>query len=223
MKNLQAIRSKTKQILEALNRKNAYFYFMPLKGAVSSEDRKILRKKLIEEIKNNFKPGKQQEFNWNKLMNTGVKPDCPFASISISHCRKAGAFVFVLDKSISIGFDIEEAKRISKKSVSRVASIQEIEQAPFPALLWSAKEAGFKCLSDQVNRLMLRGCMISRWRKNQVGYFFECHSGDKKAGGMASLAGGLVLAYAEIQLSEKTKPDLYLKSPVISALKSSLS
>ena len=206
MTNIETIHSKTKKLLETFGRKNVHFHFTVFSNQkAGTAERRELRQQLIQKIKNHkdFESHKK-DFDWNNLLITGKKPDSPVASISISHCRNLGVFLFTFDKNLSIGFDMEQKKRITEKIVKRVSSNEEWEKAPTPALLWTAKEASFKCLSSNKTPLLLSDCRIYSWKKDptQKIYFFHCHLEkiEKKAFGSAGFSEDLALAYAEIKL-----------------------
>ena len=168
------------------------------------EERKIIRKKLTAQIKK-YKILKKIKHQWNEntLLKPGRKPECPFAAISVSHCSYIGVFLIAFSDHLSIGFDIEEKQRVTKQILSRIALKQEIQQSPSPSLLWTAKEAGFKCLSRQKN-LTLSDCLISNWRKKRKKetYFFNCSYGEKTCWGTAGFIKGFALAYTERRMTK---------------------
>ena len=203
MRNLKTIYSQTKEMLNCFGQKNIHCHFtLFLNKKTGIQERRELRQKLIEQIKNHKDFQKAEKgFNWDNLLKLGTKADCPFASVSISHCNYLGAFLFTFDKRLSIGFDIEQKKRITKKIIARISSKEERDQAPNNALLWVAKEAGFKCLSDNKAQLLLSDCLISNWKKEKTKeiYFFNSYSktNNKKALGLARFIDDLALAYTE--------------------------
>lgn len=205
MKNLEDTHLKTKKMLECFGRKNIQAHFLSFSNKIGLKERKVLRQKMVSQIKahKDFKKN-EKDFNWKKLLKTGGKPECPFISISVSHCNCLGAFLFVFDKKFSIGFDMEQKNRITDKLVNRISSKAEIKQSPFPALLWVAKEASFKCFSNNQNQFLLSHCLISSWKKTlmQDIYFFDSHlkTNNKTALGTACFTDDLALAYAEIQI-----------------------
>ncbi len=203
MSRLKNLQFSAKEMLDSLSRTDAHIYFTRFPNKkIELKERTFLREALINQIKSRQAIGERSEnFNWGHLLKIGQKPECPFASISIAHCPFIGGFLFVFDTSLSIGFDIEQKKRITKKLIGRISSTEEIQTAPSPALLWAAKEAGFKCLYERQTQLLLSACRISHWRKDpekQI-YFFNCHSKKtgKKAVGAGRAIENLVMAYAE--------------------------
>ena len=213
-KKTEKIYLKIKQLLE--NFGPIHFDLLLFKSEkAGAEERKELRKKLIEQIKKqkNFQPKakklkpsccerftqKQELLPWDSLLKIGSKPEGPLVHISISHSYNLGVFLFVFDKKKSIGFDIEQKDRITKKLISRISSKKEIKQAPFPQLLWVSKEAGLKGLSDNKKPLLLSDCFISNWSQSKKIYFFECHSKKtkKKALGASCFVDNIALAYTE--------------------------
>lgn len=200
MKDSKAVYLKTNEMLEQIDRKNVQAHFMQFDETARTKKQLKLREELLKQIKHHkdFK-AREKDFDWNQILKPELKSHCPFASISISYFKDWGAFLFVFDQKLSIGFDVEEKKRITKKLVSRIASKEEVEQSPFPSLLWTAKEASFKCLSKNPAVSLLSDCFISHWREKKGFYFFECQAKKikKKASGLLCFSEDLVLAYAE--------------------------
>lgn len=130
------------------------------------------------------------------------RPEHPLASVSLSHTGALGAFVFTLDKNRSIGLDIEQTKRVTHKILTRVANQNEIQQAPLPALLWTAKEAGLKSLNRKRQKLFLKDCVVLSWKKLKhlkQAFVFEClcKKTGRKAFGTAQHTRKWTMAYAE--------------------------
>ncbi len=202
--SVKAVALKAKKALSALGRENAYIHVMPFSTKTEGE-RKRLRQRLVREIKNSldFKNIKKKFdwdlFDWGPLLKPGSKAQSLFATISISHCEGFGAFVFVFEKNLSIGWDLEKKNRITEKIVGRISSEKELKSSPSPPLLWTAKEAVFKCFSNSQSFLLLSDGLISHWIKDKEFYFFKGRSKktDKEALGVACFINNLVLAYAE--------------------------
>ena len=229
MKNLKFIHSKTKELLKYVGRTKVHTGFVLFPNEkIGIQERKKLRQKLIEQIKKhkdftpilseNFSSYRREKteklqpdgyknhkknFDGNNLLKLEQKPNCPYASISLSHCNHLGAFLFVFDKTLSIGLDIEWAQRVTNRLVDRISSKEEVQQTPQPSLLWTAKEASLKCFSNEKTSLFLKDCLISNWKKevSQDIYFFDAYSKktNEKSKGAARIINGLTLAYAEMQ------------------------
>ena len=140
--------------------------------------------------------------DFSSFLVPGTRLAHPLASVSLSHTGALGAFVLTTDKSRSIGFDIEQTKRVTNRILSRVAGENEIRQAPGPALLWSAKEAGLKSLAKKGQKLFLKDCVVLGWKKLKTieqAFVFECLSKKtrQKAKGAAQQIGKWTMAYAE--------------------------
>ena len=92
---------------------------------------------------------------------------------------------------------------MTNKLIGRISSKKEVQQVPQPSLLWTAKEASLKCLSDGTASFLLKDCLISNWKKepSQEIYFFDCHSKkiNKEANGVVRTINDLTVAYAENQ------------------------
>jgi len=71
------------------------------------------------------------------------RPHVPGWSLSISHCPTAGGWVGVPSPN-KIGLDLELESRLSLDTIRRVSTSDEIQAAPKPHWLWSAKEALYK-------------------------------------------------------------------------------
>ena len=204
MTDLQIIRLKTKYMLKPFNKKGVDFYFMSFKcKKLGLKERQALRQELVKKLKQKITYVK----NFNNLLTVGVKPDSSFASITISHCKNIGAFLFVLDKNLGIGFDIEKTHRVKQKVIKRVSTVKEIKLSPHPALLWTAKEAVFKALFNKKEALLLSECQITDWKKSSPKgfYSFKSTAKGKKAVGRACFAKDLALAYAESK-TRRLKP-----------------
>ena len=103
----------------------------------------------------------------------------------------------------SIGLDFEETHRVSRLIVSRVSHLKELNSSPSPCLLWTAKEASFKCFSESDNKLILSDCLISDWSEIEEkdslkkSYFFKAKSKNQTGIGIAFSVDNLTLAYTE--------------------------
>ncbi len=85
--------------------------------------------------------------------------------ISISHCPEFGGFVICTKP---VGFDVERLDRLKKEIIERVCSEKELADAPEPQLLWSAKEAVFKC--SHLYKV-LSDAKIDQWQTSQNDMF----------------------------------------------------
>lgn len=131
----------------------------------------------------------------------------PFATISIAHCPKLGGFIFSFDNRFSLGFDMELSYRPTQKLLSRVSKEKELNEAPLPSLLWTAKEAAFKCANQALipKPQFLKHCLISGWRQiKKRAYQFDFHRENHKeiqGRGIAFSKGHLTVAVASINQS----------------------
>ena len=203
---LKSLHLQTKQMLEHFGQTEAYCCFILFsKQKTGDRERTILRQKLIQEI-TQHKSFKKHESRFYKkaLLNLKQRPECPFVSLSVSHCNYLGGFVFVFGKKFSIGFDIENAQRVTKKIISRISSKKEVQQAPHPALLWTAKEASLKCLSRRWDHFMLKDCLVSDWEKKSDSYQFSAclKNQDLRCKGIVFLTENLAIAYSETKTNK---------------------
>lgn len=130
-------------------------------GSEQPDYRKEIRDYLGEKFSAHFS---LQEQAW--LADLNRRPIPQDGHLSISHCRRLGGFCF---SQFEVGFDVEEISRISVPLINRTAPENEKTQAPRPEFLWSAKEAGFKALSDQLQTITQIEC--TEWQshfENQV-------------------------------------------------------
>ncbi|MDE0092563.1 MAG: hypothetical protein OXN83_04690 [Oligoflexia bacterium] len=194
---------KIKELLSFFQKKKAGYqvYLMPfLNKKASLLDKKRLRKNLICQIKSH-RNYVEKGYNWGKLLQLRTKPSCPWVGLSISYCDYLGAYVIVFDKKLSIGFDMEQKKRVTNQVAQRISSNREFDQSPHPALLWVAKEAGVKSLSAPSSPILFKDCLLSNWRvacSNQNYFFDFCLRGGHKYKGVAGVVGDLAIAYTEV-------------------------
>jgi len=197
--------------------KTRFFCRQFINSNLSVEDRKELRRFLVWQIKV-LGFHKEKEFDFSPLLKIGTKPEHPFLALSISHSKNLACFVLkdlrsssqkdLVFKKISIGLDIEEAGRVSRQIVSRISIPEELEACPSPALLWTAKEATFKCLTQK--NLLLNDCFISNWEKAsfEKSYFFKAENkSHQKAKGVAFEVASTALAYAETITKQPSNKD----------------
>ncbi|MNK91498.1 4'-phosphopantetheinyl transferase superfamily protein [compost metagenome] len=83
------------------------------------------------------------------------------AFTSRSHTQGAGIFVAHFS---AVGVDIEISERVTPAVVARIASAQELNAAPSPASLWSAKEAAFKALYTFAQPPVVSQISIGDWK-----------------------------------------------------------
>ncbi len=86
----------------------------------------------------------------------------PDLNSSISHTHDLGIVALC---SAPIGVDIEKTSRVHSDVVRRIASAEEMQQAPSPAALWCAKEASFKALRDFAQPSVVSAISIGNWTK----------------------------------------------------------
>ncbi len=94
-----------------------------------------------------------------QLYDLNLRPQPAQGFISISHCKNMGGFSY---SRLPHGFDVEEIKRISETIITRTTTEQERSQAPHPKLLWVAKEAAYKALSD-TQPLIITDLVCTAW------------------------------------------------------------
>ena len=106
-------------------------------GSSYDSHRMEIRKGILEYLK-----AHHPEEIKGSVWNLEAPPTLPHLFISISHCKGMGGFVIC---SQSIGLDVEEKSRLSVPLLERISSEEERRICPQLELLWTAKEAIFKC------------------------------------------------------------------------------
>ena len=96
-------------------------------------------------------------------------------SLCLSHCPFFMGCVFRQGGGkVSLGFDLEKPDRLKScsRTLERVASARERDQAPHPVALWSAKEAAFKSLKGTTSSL--KSISLFNWqRENSHTFRYE--------------------------------------------------
>ena len=81
----------------------------------------------------------------NSVMDLTQPPRLETGAVSISHCRLMGGWAYSATAE-RLGFDLELVERASPELVLKAATQTELNEAPSPVALWTAKEAAFKFL-----------------------------------------------------------------------------
>lgn len=151
-----------------------YSHFKTFKPeGLTWQKRVSLRKNLLEKLQYESDLFFQKKDSFHEklclnLLKPGSALKNSIAAISISHCSVYGGFVFSFDKAVSLGLDVELIERPGVRPLTRVSTKEEIEAAPLPASLWTAKEAAFKCAQAIDRKLtLLRECIISNWHQRE--------------------------------------------------------
>jgi hypothetical protein len=119
-------------------------------------------------------------------------------SLSISHAMDLGGWLAVPRPS-TVGFDIEDTRRLKLRLIERICTAEEIAAAPDTLLLWSAKEASYRCLEARQPQV-ITDLTLRSWRPDGAGFTFEAvHDGDG-FGGFALRNGDLSFAYAHFSI-----------------------
>ena len=139
-------------------------------GRPGLQDRLCLREDLVKELQRS-RPKNRLKFQPVSLLQPGSNLKNPFAAVSISHCPTLAGFAFSFDGNICLGLDLEMTNRLKTRTLARVSSEEEIQSAPdLPVLLWTAKEAAFKCIAPaDKNFKLLRDIFVSKWRRTAEG------------------------------------------------------
>jgi len=116
---------------------------------------------------------------------------------SISHCALGSGYAIAAEPPFqSVGFDLEDATRILRPIVERVATPEELLAAPDYRALWVAKEAAFKALNRSGAITVMAQARILDWKvKDKTDYFSVfLPTGQWIPGeGFFSISGNLIL------------------------------
>ena len=171
---------------------------------LSIEDRMSFRHFLIEKIKSHKEYKKRGGPELKELLKIGVKPCHPLLAVSISHCKNlaffAAKFFNQKQSSLSIGLDIEKKDRVSHKIISRFSSVKEMQDSPSLGLLWTAKEASFKCFYQEQEQFLVRDFLISSWmpiKSFKDSFTFKSQYKDRQVLGLAFNLQSFSFSYVE--------------------------
>ncbi len=132
------------------------FFFRDTWSSQHTHHRKEMREFLIQKFH------VQNSVDLNQLCNLDEIPSLHFIQkyLSISHCHDLGAIACA---NQPIGIDIEQTNRIQEKIVARMSTASELQNAPNPAHLWTAKEACFKALLSFQQPQVMSQIEITGW------------------------------------------------------------
>ena len=178
-------------------------------------DRLYLRERLVKELQRSG-PQNHLKFQPMSLLQPGSDLKNPFAAVSLSHCPALAGFAFSFDGNVCLGLDLEMTKRLKIQTLARVSSDEEIQSAPdLPVLLWTAKEAAFKCAAAADKSLkFLRDIFVSKWRRTAEGAwlfrFRACFQAKERAAVKAGREPGALRVRASGFAPDLTGPSLPL-------------
>ena len=173
-----------------------YGYFYPLDATGPNREARLkLRRTLVTYLEELIHLGTYRQ----QLLIPGIPPQIPNVAISISHCQTWAGFIFKLAPDISLGFDIEQKFRITKKLVNRISHKEEVECAPSCAFLWGAKEATFKAVPAKPEDFILGNIRIDRWQTlDSQTHRFNFFAGTFRGEGYAFEMEDLIFTIARI-------------------------
>ncbi len=166
------------------------------------EQRKKLRIKFFEQIQTMFPLHTLNEEHKQSILTPGTIPLLSFATISLSHSHNIGGFIISSDTGTVIGFDLEYSLRVKKETVAYISQEQELQQAPSPCALWSAKEAAFKSLHKTQFHSYIKKIFISNWMykaPDTYEYEFNIKDQNLKGRGCIIFFKTLVVGLAQIK------------------------
>ncbi|MFN8791380.1 MAG: 4'-phosphopantetheinyl transferase family protein [Bdellovibrionales bacterium] len=133
-----------------------YAEMQPDWGSQHPQHRDLIRRALNEYLQREH----PEEIN-ESILDLETPPVLKKLRVSISHTQGLGGFVV---SARSAGLDIEQTRRIRPEVLERISSEDERRRCPRPELLWTAKEAVFKCSSQYV---MITQISIDSWFVSQ--------------------------------------------------------
>lgn len=136
-------------------------------GAKQPNFREKLRQGIVQELAAS-QTAQGSDHDYHKLLDLNELPSLEGHHISISHGQDLGGFVATTKGPV--GFDLEMAKRVTTAAMERMASKEEIQQAPSVASLWVAKEAVFKALRWYSQPTTISQIETTGWAKHQSLY-----------------------------------------------------
>ena len=170
--------------------------------------RKCLREFLVKELEKAHSSIKFSQKQRRALLTPGSRPQSLAAPISVSHCPVLGGFVFSFNKKISLGLDMEQSHRVSLSVINRISTREEVKQAPARSLLWTAKEAVFKCVTSEETdhkNLLLKDMLILKWEQRGTEsrlFQFQVKNSDIKGYGVAFLTDNLAFSCSILKRPE---------------------
>ncbi len=140
------------------------------------------------------------ESDTGAILDLSHPPRPDYWCVSISHCDSGGGWL-ATRRPQQIGWDCEAKSRIQLAVIERVSQTKELETAPDPAYLWSAKEAFFKALEDE-QPAVLSNLTIESWtRTSKPGIWHWDGIGPRNCQGILIDTGATLLAAALISES----------------------
>lgn len=103
------------------------------------------------------------------ILDLQKPPHLKKGSASISHNSYHGGYAYTKDDETTLGFDLEMNHRFQSALLLRVASEQEVQEAPSYAALWTAKEAAFKAMLKAAQPKTITEITLGRWLKVSEG------------------------------------------------------
>ncbi len=155
-----------------LNLSNAYIVISDKWGSILQNNRFSIRQDILG-LLNRLKI----KCDRHLLMDTSLRPTIKKCSISISHSKQLGGYILTSGDGISVGFDIEQSNRVTTKTVERIgtSSCGSYTKDKFPDLIWAAKEASFKAVSNSGKKIVLKNIFvkIESTKSNMLYYRFN--------------------------------------------------
>lgn len=132
-------------------------------GSNHPQTRAAIRASITAEL--NYLTDKDRQ----KLADLSQPPRVSAWSVSISHAPNLGGWLAV-PRPHRVGLDVEKYDRLKANLIRRTSSSEEMQAAPDPLLLWSAKESLYKSLEDAQPPAFSQ-ILIDTWQTATDGFF----------------------------------------------------
>jgi 4'-phosphopantetheinyl transferase EntD len=152
-------------MLKTWLREDVELHLSPKFGSLQKEHRVGIRAALKQTLQN-----LGMEVGLERIEDLSEAPRLPEGSVSISHCRLLGGWAFSAT-SQRLGLDIEQIARVRPELALRMSNESEMEEAPHPAALWTAKEAAFKYLRGERQPLTAKEIRVTSWSLTAQGFY----------------------------------------------------
>jgi 4'-phosphopantetheinyl transferase EntD len=152
--------------------------------------RRLIRADIIANLKSFDLP----KADLDQIENLKTPPRPANWSLSVSHTLDLGGWL-ATPRPLSVGFDIEDTRRLQSRLIERICTAEEVAAAPDPLLLWSAKEASYKCLETGQPQV-ITDLTLRSWKADGPGFGFEAAYATCRIDGFAIRREDLSFAYA---------------------------
>lgn len=169
----------------------------PTLTANVTNHRALVRELLVKTIEKSF-PSVPRELR-SQVLKPGTvmalqNPESTsLVYFSLSHTQSCTGYAVAYSDS-PLGFDLEEASRVTPKLLKRIKHSDDLPDALNSPMLWSAKESAFKAIFMNESSTLSQ-IAITSWRQSQNGFIsFEARGAGTMGSGVASKIQSLSIA-----------------------------